>query len=147
MAQQDESKFSVDRRGTSVLVPIGIGAVFADSPDAHPKQSRGYRSAPRQRRKRDHVLWSPLMKQFSRPAVIVCLGSATLIGSVMAGLAQTSPTPGPTMPTPPNQPLAKPGTDLVINPTTEECQKGWDPSVKWTKEQFAEFCAKLKAAK
>jgi len=90
------------------------------------------------------------MKQLSTLSVVVWLVCATLVTLVLSAvdsLAQTSPTPGPTTPPPPNQPLAKPGTDLVINPTIEECQKGWDPSLKWTKEQFAEFCAKMKAAK
>ena len=53
----------------------------------------------------------------------------------------------PHQPTAPNQPLAKPGADAVINPTTEECRKGWDPGLRWTKEQFEEFCARMKAAK
>ena len=75
------------------------------------------------------------------------LAAATLSG-VTAGYAQTSPTPGPTNPAPaqPN-PLAKPGSDLVINPTTEECQKGWSPGVKWTKEQFEAFCQQMRTSK
>lgn len=66
-----------------------------------------------------------------------------------AGLAyaQTSPTPGPTNPAPQPNPLAKPGADLVINPTTEECEKGWRPGLKWTKQQFEEFCTQLKTSK
>ena len=42
---------------------------------------------------------------------------------------------------------SKPGYDLVINPTTEECRKGWEAAVKWTKEQFEQLCAQTQAAK
>lgn len=61
--------------------------------------------------------------------------------------AQASPTPGPTNPAPVPNPLAKPGADLVINPTTEECDKGWRPGLKWTREQFQQFCTQLKTSK
>jgi hypothetical protein len=61
--------------------------------------------------------------------------------------AQTSPTPGPTNPTPAPNPLSKPGTDLVINPTNEECQNGWRPGLKWTQEQFEAFCTQMKTSK
>jgi hypothetical protein len=60
--------------------------------------------------------------------------------------AQSTPTPGPTNPTPPN-PQSKSGATIVINPTTEECRRGWDASMKWTKEQFDQFCARLGASK
>jgi hypothetical protein len=53
------------------------------------------------------------------------------------------PTPGPTNPTPP---ATKPGADLVINPTDEECKKGWNVGLKWTREQFEQFCAAARAA-
>ena len=42
---------------------------------------------------------------------------------------------------------SKPGHDLVINPTTEECKKGWEVAMKWTKEQFEQLCAQMRAAK
>jgi hypothetical protein len=71
-------------------------------------------------------------------AVIVCTPFAS---------TQTSPTPGPTNPAPQPNPLAKPGSDLVINPTTEECKQGWRPGLKWTKEQFEKFCTEMKTAK
>lgn len=41
----------------------------------------------------------------------------------------------------------QPGSDLVINPTTEECKKGWVAAVKLTKEQFELLCAQTQAAK
>jgi hypothetical protein len=60
------------------------------------------------------------------------------------GQAQTSPQPGPTAPP---LPVPKPGDNLVINPTEEECKKGWHPGLKWTKKQFEDFCAQLKISK
>jgi hypothetical protein len=41
--------------------------------------------------------------------------------------------------------MVRSGTALEKNARWR--QKGWDPSLKWTKEQFAEFCAKMTAAK
>jgi len=61
--------------------------------------------------------------------------------------AQMSPTPGPTNPNPAPSPLSKPGVDLVINPTTEECKQGWRPGLKWTQDQFEAFCTQMKTSK
>jgi hypothetical protein len=74
--------------------------------------------------------------------MLVSFGGANCV------LAQSTPgpTPGPTNPTPPN-PQAKPGSTIVVNPTADQCQKGWDTGMKWTKEQFDEFCNKLRASK
>jgi hypothetical protein len=72
------------------------------------------------------------------------LAIALLPGARFAA-AQTSPAPGPTNPAP--NPLAKPGADLVINPTTEECEKGWRPGLKWTREQFENFCTQIRTSK
>jgi hypothetical protein len=44
-------------------------------------------------------------------------------------------------------PQAKPGATIVINPTEDACQKGWNSCLQWTKEQFDQFCTRLKAAK
>jgi hypothetical protein len=38
------------------------------------------------------------------------------------------------------------GPDLAIIPTTEECKKGRDAAVKWTKEQFDQLCGHMQAA-
>ena len=81
-------------------------------------------------------------------ATKVTIFAAAALTCATAAYAQTSPTPGPTNPTPPqSNPLSKPGTDLVINPTVEECQKGWTPGVKWTKEQFDAFCQQMRTSK
>ena len=42
---------------------------------------------------------------------------------------------------------SKPSSDLVINPTTEECKKDWEVAMKWTKEQFEQLCAQMRSAK
>lgn len=59
--------------------------------------------------------------------------------------AQTPATPPPQLPVTP--PATKPGSDLVLNPTTAECVKGWMPELKWTKDQFDQFCAQMNSAK
>jgi hypothetical protein len=46
-----------------------------------------------------------------------------------------------------DSPLSKPGSTIVINPTEPECNAGWRPGLRWTQQQFAEFCAQLKASK
>ncbi len=73
-------------------------------------------------------------------------GLALLAVTSTTVVAQTSPTPGPTNPPPPN-PQAKPGATIVVNPTIAECRKGWNDTLRWTKEQFQEFCNKLGASK
>jgi hypothetical protein len=75
----------------------------------------------------------------------------TLIADLWAALstmalAQNAPAPGPTNPLPPN-PQAQPGANMVINPTEQECRRGWNPSLKWTKQQFEEFCTRLGASR
>jgi hypothetical protein len=84
-------------------------------------------------------------------AVGATLLAASMLYGAAAGHAQTAPTPGPTPgptnPAPQSNPLAKPGSDLVINPTEEECQKGWTPGAKWTEEQFEAFCKQMRTSK
>ena len=79
-----------------------------------------------------------------RVALVVVFAVATMMGARLTS-AQTGPTPGPVNPTP--NPLAKPGADMVINPTTEECEKGWRPDLKWTQAQFDSFCTQMKTSK
>jgi hypothetical protein len=39
------------------------------------------------------------------------------------------------------------GHDLAIDPTTEECKKGWEAAVKLTKKQFELLCTQTQAAR
>ena len=75
---------------------------------------------------------------------LVAWVSGALVSGAIAASAQTT-TPGPTNPAPP--PQSQPGATIVVNPTKDECARGWHPGLKWTKEQFEEFCTKLKASK
>jgi hypothetical protein len=75
------------------------------------------------------------------------VGAMALVVFAGTAIYAQGPTPGPTNPNPPPQAETKPGKDLVVNPTTEECKQGWSANMKWTKEQFEQFCAQMKAAK
>jgi hypothetical protein len=84
------------------------------------------------------------MSRLIRKALLASL----IAGGATSGLAQNMPSPGPTNPNqPPPNPQAQPGATMVINPTVDECRKGWDASMKWTKQQFDEFCSKMQASK
>ena len=80
-----------------------------------------------------------------RRTILTAVASAMTATTI--AFAQTQPPPGPNKPPPTNSPLAKPGADMVINPTIEECRMGWNASLKWTKEQFENHCAQMKASK
>ncbi|MDX2201823.1 MAG: hypothetical protein NW223_03675 [Hyphomicrobiaceae bacterium] len=75
---------------------------------------------------------------------VALLLAFTLAGGALAA-AQTSPSPGPVNPAP--NPQAQPGATIVINPTVEQCRRGWNDTMRWTRQQFAEFCTKLGASK
>jgi hypothetical protein len=79
-------------------------------------------------------------------SIFAIIFAGVWLSSVVLALAQNTPAPGPTNPTPPN-PQAQPGATMVINPTEQECRRGWNPSLKWTKEQFEEFCTRLGASR
>ena len=94
---------------------------------------------------------------FTTPGrMLVVLVGALLVAMTTAGVTQTqAPQPGPAdpptteskagevIPMPP-----KPGaSDLVINPTTAECERGWVSGMKWSQEEFAQLCAVMKSAK
>lgn len=72
--------------------------------------------------------------------------AATVSAKAQGQSPTPSPAPGPTNPVPPN-PQAQPGATIVINPTQDECQRGWSPSTRWTQDQFREFCTKMGASK
>ena len=60
--------------------------------------------------------------------------------------AQSPPSPGPTNPVPPqSEPNSK--TTIVINPTDEECRRGWDEKLRWTRAEFESFCTRLQTSK
>ena len=44
-------------------------------------------------------------------------------------------------------PQTKPGGTIVVNPTETECKHGWSAEMRWTQEQFREFCEKLNSSK
>src|SRR5262249_30286255 len=71
--------------------------------------------------------------------------AAAALALAVAATGQSSP-PGPTVPEKP-LPVPKPGEDLVINPTIEECKVGWRPGLRWTKAQFEQLCAQLRISK
>ena len=48
---------------------------------------------------------------------------------------------------PGTNPQTKPGGTIVVNPTEEECKRGWSAGMRWTREQFQEFCARLGSSK
>jgi hypothetical protein len=79
----------------------------------------------------------------------LCASTAALLAvSIGTGFGQGTPQPGPTNPTSPaTNPQAQPGATIVVNPTVEECRQGWNPNLKWTKEQFEHFCTMLRASK
>ena len=74
---------------------------------------------------------------------------AALVGWTTAGLSQSAnpPTAPPTQTQQSPPPAGKLGTDLIVNPTTTECEQGWIAGMKWTKAEFDQFCAQMKAAK
>ena len=76
-------------------------------------------------------------------AVLVCLLAT---GAVAQNSPGPSTGPDPTNPVPPN-PLGKPGADIVINPSMDECRRGWNASMRWTKDQFDNFCIRLGTSK
>lgn len=85
-----------------------------------------------------------------RAVVIAASATLLLAASVSSSLSQgaPSPQPGPTNPTsPPANPQAQPGATIVINPTVEECRRGWNSAMKWSKDEFERFCATLQASK
>jgi hypothetical protein len=44
-------------------------------------------------------------------------------------------------PKPETNPQSKSGATIVVHPTEDECRKGWNASLRWTKEQFEAFCS------
>jgi hypothetical protein len=82
--------------------------------------------------------------RLTRASLLAACAQALLAS---AGEGQTGSGPGPTNPAPPTNPQSKPGATIVINPTAEECGRGWEAGMRWTKEQFDQFCSRLGASK
>jgi len=85
-------------------------------------------------------------------ALAIATSAALLWGASVGpslGQGAPSPRPGPTNPgaPPSTNPQAQPGATIVVNPTTEECRRGWSSGMKWTKEQFEHFCRTLQSSK
>jgi hypothetical protein len=85
----------------------------------------------------------PVENTMSRILLAFTLTTSLSLALTTTALAQTQ-APGPTNPT---NPQAQPGATMLINPTEQECREGWNSSLKWTKEQFDEFCSKLRASR
>ena len=71
---------------------------------------------------------------------------ALVLGLSGTCLAQTTPSPGPTVPQK-SLPVPKPGESMIINPTREECKAGWRPGLRWTKQEFDKHCAQMEISK
>jgi hypothetical protein len=78
-------------------------------------------------------------------------GLSSAFGSVgclvmvsVASVAQgTQPVP-PSVLTPKQDSSEK---SMVINPTEEECSRGWNASMRWTSEQFTAMCTAMQKSK
>jgi hypothetical protein len=85
-------------------------------------------------------------KRMIRIERLVAMAAALAVAGSVAS-AQRPPGPEPTVPPTPQLPIPKRGEDLVLNPTAEECRKGWQPGLKWTKKQFDDFCSQLEISR
>ena len=75
------------------------------------------------------------------------IGSATVFGPIV-WLLTSSPAAAQTTPTiPPPEKFEKSEKTIVINPTDEQCKKGWSDDLKWSKDEFEAFCTRLRTSK
>jgi hypothetical protein len=74
------------------------------------------------------------------------VGSALLLTlfATTDSWSQDKTTPGPRNPGQPTAQIA-PGTTVVADLPKAQCREGWNPTLRWTREQFEELCAKAKA--
>jgi hypothetical protein len=77
--------------------------------------------------------------------IMAVAASMVVVGGLV--LAQTSPTPGPTRPEPTPGPIARSDKNIVVNPTLEQCRVGWNPTLRWTRDEFQAHCAKMQTAR
>lgn len=66
---------------------------------------------------------------------------------MLGGLALAPAASAETAPSSQPNPQTKPGGTIVVNPTQEECKRGWNAQMRWSKDQFEAFCARLGASK
>jgi hypothetical protein len=80
---------------------------------------------------------------------LMALTAAYIIAYIASGRLAWTPFPHVNAQgaAPESSPQSKPGATIVINPTEAECKAGWRPGLRWTEQQFAEFCAKLESSK
>ena len=76
------------------------------------------------------------------------------LANCSAAFAQSLPGPGPHTPTPSPSgppgmvpPPATTGQTIVVNPTDEECNRGWSPDLRWTQSEFEQFCTRMRTSK
>ena len=75
------------------------------------------------------------------------IGIATVVGPVL-WLVTSVPAPAQPTPTlPPPEKFEKSEKTIVINPTDDECKKGWSADLKWSKEQFDGYCTRIRTSK
>lgn len=86
-----------------------------------------------------------MQPMFVAMTLLLAMTMATATVTAQTQSPTPSPAPGPTNPAP--NPQAQPGATIVINPTQQECQSGWNASLRWTQEQFREFCTMLGSSK
>lgn len=73
---------------------------------------------------------------------VTVVGPIVWLLSVPPVSAQTTP---PTFPAPDKGDKSE--KSIVVNPTDDECRKGWSADLKWTKEQFEVYCERLRTSK
>ena len=77
---------------------------------------------------------------------VVCMALLSAVSLAEVRAQMQPPSPSPTNPNPPTI-TNGPGQSMVVNPTTEECRRGWTSGTAWTKEQFEKFCTQLQTSK
>jgi hypothetical protein len=73
--------------------------------------------------------------------------SKVVAWAMLGSLALVPMAAAETAPSKQANPQAKPGGTIVVNPTQDECKRGWSAQMRWTKDQFDAFCARLGASK
>jgi hypothetical protein len=94
-----------------------------------------------------------MYRQRGRTIGTFIIGAIVVVAVIYAAFGRLGSSPMPTphvraqLGTAETSQQSTPGHDLVINPTTEECKKGWEAAVKLTKKQFELLCTQTQAAR